>query len=485
MTSAAPLAALADFPDRLSPMVVKELRQGLRTRMFRSVLLVAHLLLIGITLLSGAARNPDEVRWMLDGLTTLALCVVLPLCGFSALATEIKAKTLETLVLTRLSAARIVFGKWASLALQSLLLACSLMPYFVARYVYGGADLLNELASLGGQWLVGIVIAAGIVCLSTQRQFWLRAVVVAMLMMGPGLVRIIYLMFSSISRSAGVRASFPLSGLGAAWPAWVVVCPSIVAAAWTIFFFLSLAATRIAPAASHLAVVKRLVHAVTVFALLLVAFWQTAVTEELLFVAATVISLASFDALVEVRNEVPSLLIPFYRRGFLGRMAAWVLTPGWPNGVFYSLALTLLVAGAALALETLQLASRIWFAVAGVWLSGLLLHLSSARRWRDMLTPFIGIFVFVSLIQTLVLMISTNPLLGRKAVWVGLVFPGTVEGTLTMAAANTDVYGDAQWLRIVATLLNSVWPFLLILLALWALRQTREVRTEGRLLAAG
>ena len=42
----ATVAGLQDFSDRLSPMVVKELRQGLRTRWFGGLMLVLHGLLV-------------------------------------------------------------------------------------------------------------------------------------------------------------------------------------------------------------------------------------------------------------------------------------------------------------------------------------------------------------------------------------------------------------------------------------------------------
>lgn len=142
------LTPLTDFSDRLSPMVVKELRQGLRTRAFGSTMLLMHVMLILITLITGSAQNTDDTRWMLDGVATLVLCLIMPFRVSNALAEEVKLNTLDMLMLTRLSCSRIVFGKWASVALQSLLIAFSLMPYVVARYVFGGMDLVQELNML-------------------------------------------------------------------------------------------------------------------------------------------------------------------------------------------------------------------------------------------------------------------------------------------------------------------------------------------------
>lgn len=486
MTTAAPLESLADFPDRLSPMVVKELRQGLRTRMFGSVLLVLHVLLVLSTLVSSVARNVDETRWLIDGLSVLVLCMVMPLRGFSALAEEIRANTLETLVLTRLSSARIVFGKWASLALQSLLVALSMMPYVVARYVYGGADLPGELTTLGMKWLIGIVVAAGVVCLSTQKQFWLRAVVVAMVSFAPLMASI---SITIMGRSSGGGAgsyyylfSTPLTkALAGGWLALAV----IAASAWLIFFFLSLAATRIAPAASHLAVVKRLVHALALLLFVLAAWVVNDPTGGLLIAAGVVASLATMDALIETRNEVPSLLIPFYRRGSAGRVLAWFLTPGWPNGMVYSVAITGGLMLAAVGTGHTDMARAIWLMVAGTWMCATLVHLVCASRWRDLLAPYIGMNIFLSVVQSFFLVISMTLISTSGVGWIGVLMPDTVEPTLTFARTNSKVSpGELKFLLWLGLGLSCLWPLTLSLMAALALRKTRSVRTEARLLAA-
>ena len=98
-------------------MVVKELRQGLRMRSFGGIFVTLHILLVLITLMGGASSNHDSINWLFDGLVTAILCLVFPLRGFAALAQEMNSGTLDMLVLTRLSAWRIVLGKWASTVL--------------------------------------------------------------------------------------------------------------------------------------------------------------------------------------------------------------------------------------------------------------------------------------------------------------------------------------------------------------------------------
>ena len=50
---------LTDFPDRLSPMLVKELRQGMRARGFTMLFLIFQCLLAFILLSAGATFESD------------------------------------------------------------------------------------------------------------------------------------------------------------------------------------------------------------------------------------------------------------------------------------------------------------------------------------------------------------------------------------------------------------------------------------------
>ena len=253
MTTA--LTPLTDFSDRLSPMVVKELRQGLRTRAFGSTMLLMHVLLILITLITGSAQNTDDMRWMLDGLATLVLCLIMPFRVSNALLEEVKLNTLDMLVLTRLSCGRIVFGKWASVALQSLLIALSLMPYVVARYLFGGMDLVLELSVLALKWLIGIVVAALLVALSTIQQSWLRMIIIIVPMIFGGFGVVGIMVAATMTGMPGLGSSV----MGTAGLA-MIAAVTVLSAAWAIFAFLSLAASRISSPAAPLAWLKRPVN---------------------------------------------------------------------------------------------------------------------------------------------------------------------------------------------------------------------------------
>lgn len=481
MTSTAPLALLNDFSDWLSPMVVKELRQGLRTRLFGLLMLILHGILIVVTLINSAGDNADDTNWVLQGLSILCLCILLPLRGFSAVADEIHKKTLDMLVLTRLSAVRIVLGKWISIVLQALLVALSLMPYVVASYVFGGTDLFAELKLLGLEWLIGVVVAAAVVCLSTQRQFGLRAAVVGLGLLVPLFASLMF----GLSRFGGVPVS--TTAFWKATDEGALVVWITLAALWLVFGFLTLAATRIAPASSNLAVIKRPVHALVAVGLLIEAAFGKMPGIAIFSAIAFVSSFAAIDAMVERENEVASTLVPFYRRGAWGRFAAWFLTPGWPSGMLYSLVLIGGLTASAFVLEDLDVGSVVWLSGAEVWLCATFVRFTRGKGATDLLSHYIAIalILYVAKIFVSILCASTmHTEEGRDSLaWVGMLLPGTVPGTLAQLKAYGASSGPPDHLvamQLTGLGLSCLWPLIMSFLAARVLLRSRSLREEAR-----
>mgnify|MGYP000311172016 CR=1 FL=1 len=464
--------AITDFPDRLSPMVVKELRQGLRTRLFAGVLLTLHLMLVLLTLMSGGAENATVVSGWFDGIVTLVLCIIMPLRGFSAVADELKSGTLDMLALTRLSAGRIIFGKWAAIASQSLLLMLSILPYVVARFVFGGLDLFGEIAALFYKWLAGVVVAAVIVALSTQRQFWLRAVVVFLpLMMIGGCSAFSFMVMTSMgtSTTSGSTVTFFTKSGGASSALLLVGM-----AAWAIFFFLSLAATRIAPTASLLSVIKRSVHLVMILSLLLLG-WLTGSGADMGMIAAGVLTLLMIDALTERVNEVPSVYAAFYQRGWPGRVALWLLAPGWVTGLVYSALLVTLVVVYVGWTRSVEEAKLVAVSACGTWMIAALVQLFSTRKSRDLLPPYIILWLFVNVVIATLGRLLAVPLTMRG---VTASFTWALPQLLPIgyAAANA---GNRDLLLNHGMLAASIWPALLLIASVFAWGHARAARQEG------
>lgn len=156
-------SAIRDFPDWLSPILVKELRQGLRSRAFTLTFVATQLVMM--IYLMAAAVNYEDIKGQIhtqfmgaggqtfiDGifwfLLAVPLLVILPLRAASALSDEIEGGKLDVIQLTRLGAAGVVLGKWVATNAVTLLFVIAVSPYLLARY-FLGFNTLVDLANLG------------------------------------------------------------------------------------------------------------------------------------------------------------------------------------------------------------------------------------------------------------------------------------------------------------------------------------------------
>jgi len=169
-TNTPKLPAIADFSDRISPMIVKELRQGLRTKTFTSVFLGLQVILVfSLLILSEATKSGSQhlVSVLLFSIFGLVALVVQPFRATGTIESERKRNTLELTSLTRLSPWRIVIGKWASLCSQTFILFVSIVPYLVLRYFLGGMNLFVELLILSFILLLSCCLTALVIGLSS------------------------------------------------------------------------------------------------------------------------------------------------------------------------------------------------------------------------------------------------------------------------------------------------------------------------------
>ena len=326
-----------DFAAWLPPMLVKELRQGVQSGVFFWTFLLfqaALFLLFSLQVLvvdaEPAAVGPFTFFFWLAAVAGVA--VLVPLRGLGAIGGERQGNALDLLQITRLSATRIVVGKWAALVAQSGLVAATLLPYLVIRYFFGGVDVLHDLVGLGSILAAAAFVAAAAIALSTL-PMWLR--------IGSGLAAGGAVFFGLVAILEGVfgRSFF-------SWMGWETVAGLLALAAVYTVACLEFSAARIAPPAENHALRQRLL------ALLVAAAWPLAGwcgTQEA--VVATVcatgplLAATAVAALVEQPSRVRTLFGGFRRAGAAGRLAAMFLAPGWASGLVF-LALVAAVCGA-------------------------------------------------------------------------------------------------------------------------------------------
>jgi hypothetical protein len=316
-------------------MLVKEMRQGLKARTFVAVFNAIQLTMVLSMFVSMLPDGVDESREMGTGLywavAVMLVLFIMPLRGLTAFTTEIKERTFDLVLLTRLTPFRIVIGKWSSLLLQTVLVTITLLPYLVLRYFLGGVDLVLEVVLLGLMLTLSGWLAAVSILTSTYQSLIGRAILVA----GQ-----FWSMWLAVALLAGSHGAFDgdLQQILEA-PLALVLC--VVVGVATTLLLLEVAAGRIAPMAENHAVRKRSIAAV-LYATSLASLWTSA-GQAMTVVACVVLSFVLMDAACEKIATTPSIYAPYVRFRVIGPLFGRFAYPGWPSGVLFSLVIGLAI----------------------------------------------------------------------------------------------------------------------------------------------
>jgi hypothetical protein len=170
------LDRLDDWSDRLSPIVVKEIRQMVRSREFNYS--------FGITLLVGfiiaffgladalTSAGTSGAKVFMAQMVCLGLLglVVVPLSAFHALRNERVDQTLDLITQTTLTARNIVTGKILTQWVKLILLFAGLAPFMTMSFLLGGIDLTTILVSLAILFMWSMWVCAACLFLSAASQ---------------------------------------------------------------------------------------------------------------------------------------------------------------------------------------------------------------------------------------------------------------------------------------------------------------------------
>lgn len=326
----------SDFADWLSPILVKELRQGLKTRVFVGTFIIVQVVMIvlmGLQLLvlsndsgSGTSEAFEVFFW---AFVWVPLVFLMPARGLTAISEEAKANTLDLVQLTRLSAFRIVLGKWTALAAQTLMMVAAVLPYAVLRYFFGSVDIVKDMQNLALLLAASLVLTAAAIALSTAH------LAVRILMIVGGLLMFPLGGAFMAMRSFGMASSSTPLDLFGEWWFQLITLPIYV------FMFLEIAASKIAPASENHAARKRTLALLLGLVLPVCAWCKAGDFGRTWFIAfAPIWAWIMVEALCEKTSEVPSLYVPIVKRGAVGRwLGRLLLYPGWASAIPFSLAL--------------------------------------------------------------------------------------------------------------------------------------------------
>ena len=319
-----------DFPAWISPMLVKELRQGVQSGAFAwtfILLQVAMFLLMTFWVLnrSTGLQSRLEVNQLFHGffwsVFGFAAAVILPVRAAGSMTAERVGNTLDLLRLTHLSSTQIVVGKWLAVMAQVLLIAAAVLPYLVLQYFFGGLDIVADLFSFMVVLLVAAVITAGSLAAAGQSP------------LTRGLITAFF--FFAVPNFLGLFGSVLGTAVLSPWSA----LPAIVAvAALLTAVMLVYAAAAIAPPAENHAARVRVLALVATGLALVAGAWFGPISAS--FVIAVTVLLVAGIAIAELTSdpvELASIHAPFARLGPFGRLVAMVLTPGWATAICFTL----------------------------------------------------------------------------------------------------------------------------------------------------
>ncbi len=335
------LIHLSDFSDRISPMLVKELRQGMRAKTFIVVFLSLQVFLAVMLFSAGAASTSDQVGSVISSIIftffSIAVLIIQPLRGTNALSSEVKGNTIDMMVLTRLSAWRIVYGKWVAIVSQSALLLTTIIPYLILRYFFGGMNLVTEMTALFLIFITSMGVTAVTVGLSGC-----SSVIIRLLLPVFGLLMLAYMLlvasFGRIGRSGGIMDFLTLDSTESR----IGVAVYIATVVYLGYTMLSLGASLIAPAAENHAFPRRLVSVLLVLFILGLSVYDIPATWVLMTCVSIVVIPSIVVALTDSAMLVPTVCKPFVKRGIIGRTLGWFFYPTWNSGVIYSVMISLL-----------------------------------------------------------------------------------------------------------------------------------------------
>ncbi|MFT5465035.1 MAG: hypothetical protein ACI8UO_000121 [Verrucomicrobiales bacterium] len=340
-------SSLKDFGDWISPIIVKELRQGMRTKVFTAAFIVLQGFMVLFILVGwnqDRTSHSEDASGFFWGCVFITLILVLPLRGFGALSSEVKLDTMDLISLTRLSAWRITAGKWFALVSQSILVAIAVMPYVVLRYFFGGVNLFAELLFLGMALVMSCLLTAIMVGLSAFSNFLIRGILVV-----AAAAVSLTLIVEFISTSSRMPNGIPFSDIAGYGYLYLGI---ILGSLFLMYYFLDMGATRMAPEAINHSTRKRLISILFLAALLAMPIlFDSLEAEAFYFLGSALIGLFALDALTERPSGVRSLHRPFARGGPVGWLFQLFFSPGWFSGLFYVFVLGGMLFGAELILD--------------------------------------------------------------------------------------------------------------------------------------
>lgn len=252
-------ARAREFPDRINPVLVKELRAALRGRYFRILFPVtlglATVIAVAVLVNLAGSSNDHQGREFFQtafGCLCVAVFGFVPFSAFLTMGNEWDEHTYDLLVISNLRPRHIVLGKLLSVGVEALLYFAAFTPFLVFAFLLRGVDIRTIAILLGCAFVMSFscsAVALGLSSLSRVRV--VRALLMALL--GAILV-------------AAIGFSFPFTDMIVRSPAsftrieqWIALVLSLAGILAPAALSLALATSMLAHAEENASTVPRIV----------------------------------------------------------------------------------------------------------------------------------------------------------------------------------------------------------------------------------
>lgn len=225
--------------DAINPVLMKEVRQSLRGRYFKSSFLATLVLALLVALMTIATSAPTALPLGESLFTNIfvyllaATQILVPLAAFLSLGQEWEENTLDLLLLADLRPRAIVLGKLMAAGIHVLIYYSAFTPFVVLAFLLRGLDLMNILTLLALSALASLVSTLVALALSSlARTRPSRVVLIALVA-----VASVYVVFRSpawvfaLLRSSGL---FRTSGLAVQTLFWSSMAAAVAAFAFAV-----------------------------------------------------------------------------------------------------------------------------------------------------------------------------------------------------------------------------------------------------------
>ncbi|MGA1869855.1 MAG: ABC transporter permease [bacterium] len=249
------------FACSFNPIMVKELRQAVRSRFVTNLLMVfAFLLLIPCWMcLSDAAGKPinfnagRELFYTLFGILTFVSLQFVPIYTAVRFALERSRGNMDLLFITTLTQSAIIRGKLLVGMIITILLFSICMPFMVFTYLLRGIDIPSMIVLLSALFLI-ITVSTGMALLIAS----IPAGKIFRIILGiPSLIFLWYLTFFIIF-SLGRFISFGLGSWLFTWKFWGIIATILILGLMVLGAFFRLCVFFITPFSANRALPVRL-----------------------------------------------------------------------------------------------------------------------------------------------------------------------------------------------------------------------------------